>query len=316
MTNIGTPIGSAPKVTILMGVCNGGRHLAAQLNSISGQTHSNWHLICSDDASTDASPDILRAFSGRWPGQVTISQGPQTGFSDNYMSLIGQLPPDAGYICFADQDDIWLPDKISRALLALDACGVTPTMYCARQSYWYPREDRQICSPRMIRPFTLQNALVENVATGNTIMLNPQAAAIARQATRQVGSVFAHDWWLYLLLTATGGSIHFDNGPPAILYRQHTRNAIGAGQGLLAQIRRKTGVLRGLFSQRIDGNLAALEAVEELLTPNARAIFRRFAAARRQSGFARLAALRRISPYRQHPVGTLGFWGAASLGRV
>lgn len=316
MTNHALTKKTTPKVTILMGVYNGADHLGAQLISITGQSHANWQLVCSDDGSTDNSRDILNDFAQRWPKQVTMIDGPKTGFSDNYMSLLRHLPLDAGYVCFADHDDVWLPEKIARGLNALELLGSQPSLYCARQFYWYPHIERQVMSPRMTRPFTLQNALIENIATGNTIMFNPAAAVLAQRATSRVGSVFAHDWWLYLLVTATGGTVYFDNAAPAILYRQHATNAIGAGKGLLPQIKRKVGVLRGLFSQRIEGNMHALLAVEDLLTPDAQDICHRFAQARRTSGVARLAAFHRIAPYRQRWVDTLGFWGAASLGRV
>ncbi|MCX7558197.1 glycosyltransferase [Sulfitobacter sp. F26204] len=305
-----------PKVTILMGVHNGERHLRAQLDSIAGQTHRHWRLVCSDDESTDRSLVILRRFQQEWPDFVTILKGPKTGFSDNYMSLIRQLRPDAGFVCFADQDDIWLPNKISRSLQSLCRFGAMPALYCGRQYLWYPDVNRRIMSPRMTRPFTIQNALVENIATGNTIMLNPRAAALAQRATCRVGQVFAHDWWLYLLITATGGKICFDNSAPAILYRQHAENAIGAGRGAISQIKRKYGVLQGLFAQRVEGNLQALNDIADLVTPAAGDICRQFAKARRHTGIARLRALRGISPYRQHRAGSLGFWGAASLGRI
>ncbi|MFY0646215.1 MAG: glycosyltransferase [Sulfitobacter geojensis] len=316
MTSNSTSHDRPLKVTILLGIHNGAGHLNAQLKSISRQSHANWHLICSDDGSTDNSLAILSDFAKSHPGQVTLNVGPCRGFSHNFMSMICALPKEAGYVSFADQDDVWHPEKLARALRQLNNIGSTPALYCGRQTYWYPTTNRQVTSPEMRRPFTLRNALIENVATGNTIMLNPAATRLAQHAACRTPSVFAHDWWLYLLMTATGGIVHFDNGPPAIFYRQHPRNVIGAGKGLLAQIHRKSGVLRGVFSRRIDGNLQALFAIEDLMTPQARDICRRFSQARRKSTLARLAAMRRISLYRQHRADTLGYWGAASLGRL
>ncbi len=309
-------IPTAPLVTILMGVHNGARHLPAQLASIARQSISDWHLICSDDRSTDASRALLDDFAALHGNKVSVISGPGRGFSANYMALIADLPQDVGHVCFADQDDIWLPDKLERSLDALRHSGVTPTLSCGRHMYWFPDTGRRIASPRFHRPFTLRNALIENVASGNTVMLNPAAAALAQRAARRTGAVFAHDWWLYLLLTGCGGTVIFDNGPPSILYRQHGKNSIGAGVGPAAQIMRKLGVLKGLFSNRIDGNLAALSAVPDLLTPDAFEICQNFAIARRAKGLSRLTKLRRVGPYRQGRAATLGFWGAASLGRV
>ncbi|KIN65797.1 Glycosyl transferase, group 2 family protein [Sulfitobacter noctilucae] len=309
-------IPTKPTVTILMGVYNGARHLPAQLGSIAGQSVPDWHLVCSDDGSADESLKMLEVFAREHPGKVSILKGPQKGFSANYMALIAGLNPDCGYVCFADQDDIWLNDKLARSLDALSSHSVKPALSCGRHLYWYPERGQLTPSPRLTRPFSLRNALIENVASGNTVMLNPAAAALANKAAQRTGNVFAHDWWLYLLVTGTGGTVIFDNDPPTILYRQHGDNNIGAGRSAKTQILRKFGVLRGLFSGRIDANIAALAAIEDLLTPEARGICREFNTARQRKGISRLTKLRRIRPYRQKRAATLGFWGAATLGRI
>jgi hypothetical protein len=305
---------SGSQISILMGVRNGAAHLADQLSSIANHTHQNWHLICSDDGSTDGSHKILHRFRATHPGQVTLQLGPKSGFSDNYISLLRRLPDRPNYVAFADQDDLWLPEKLAHALHELRDARHIPTLYCGRQSYWYPKQNQSLTSPIRNRPFSLRNALIENVASGNTTMLNPAATALARHAAHHIGPVFAHDWWLYLLITATGGRVIFDNGPAMILYRQHASNVIGAGHGWQAQLGRKMGVMQGLFSDRLDGNLAALAAISDLLTPEARALCNEFENARNARGFARLSALRRIALYRQNRFHTLGFWGASSLG--
>lgn len=298
-----------------MGVLNGADHLRAQLASIAAQRHRNWHLRCSDDGSRDGSIGILRAFAVNHPGRVSILSGPGSGFAENYLFLLRTLPREAGHVAFADQDDIWLPDKLSRALSAIGHTAA-PTLYCGRRLIWYPETDRRLQSPATIRPCTLRNALVENIAPGNTIVLNPAAAALARMAARRTGSVFAHDWWLYQLITAAGGRVQHDNGPAQVLYRQHRHNRIGAGRGWKAQTRRKRGVLQGDYAGRITANIAALRGVEDLLTPSARHLIAAFDGARHLPPLGRLAALRGLAPYRQRFRDNLGLWGAASLGRI
>lgn len=297
-----------------MGVLNGATYLGAQLASIAAQTHRNWQLVCSDDGSSDASKDILARFAQEHPGKIIVQDGPRAGFAANYMKLISDLAPDVGHVCFADQDDIWSPDKIA---LALEALGEDQAeLYCGRVLYWYADTGFQFPSRAVRRPCHLRNALIENVASGNTILLSPTAARLVRTAGRQTGAVFAHDWWLYLLITATGGKVYFDNGPPQVLYRQHHNNQIGAGHGWRAQWERKRSVMRGAFAQRIAQNLAALAQVEDLLTPQAVATIAGFADARQSASFARLRRLQAIRPYRQHWQSNLGFWGAACLARI
>ena len=304
------------RVVILMGVFNGAAHLDAQLQSIAAQTHGNWHLLCADDGSTDNSLTILSTFAQRHPGKVTLCSGPSQGFAANYMGLLAQLPPRCGPVCLADQDDIWLPDKLTRALQMLGKDDDKPTLYCGRQIYWYPATGEKIPAPVLSRPCAFRNALVQNVAAGNTIMLNGAASRMARNAARRCGSVYAHDWWLYLLISGAGGSVVFDNGPPQILYRQHRGNAIGAGRGLRRSMRRKWGVLRGEYAARMDQNITALLAIGDLLTPEARQDLLAFSSARRLRGLRRMVRVLRIRLYRQTRMQTFAFWGAAGLGRV
>lgn len=302
------------KVQILMGVHEGDDHLETQLNSLAEQTHRNWDLLASDDSTTTNSRARLGDFARAVSQPVHVLDGPKQGFAANYLHLIRKAEP--GWIAFADQDDLWLPDKLERAVGMLkEHPSDQPALYCARIATWDGAE-RQIPSPALARTPGFRNALIENVAQGNTILLNPAATALAKLGADRVGSVFTHDWWLYLLIAGSGGQILFDQGPPALLYRQHANNVIGAGHGLRAQMMRKIAVLRGAFADRIELNISALIACQELLTTENFAQLQGFAVARKKTLPARLAAFKRLGLYRQRRLGTLGFWGAALFGRV
>lgn len=305
------------QITILMGTYNGAAHLPAQLRSIAGQTHRNWQLRWRDDGSRDASPAILRSFARHFPGQVSGWQGPRLGFAANYLQMLRDLPERPGWVALADQDDIWMPGKLARALHCLKGRDKVPALYCGRRWYWQPGQSRCRASPPAPRGGEFRNALIENIAAGNTIVLNPAAARLARLAAMRVRTgIFAHDWWLYLLITGVGGQIHFDAGPPQLHYRQHGANALGAACGIAAQIRRKRAVLSGSFARRLRGNLRAMGALDDLLTPENRQILRQFDRACNAPLLNRLRLLRQVRPYRQSGLGDLGFWGAAGLGRI
>lgn len=303
-------------VTLLMGVHNGAAFLPEQLGRISEQSYPHWHVIFSDDGSTDDTPSVLKNFAAKHPGQVVVKAGPEQGFSANFMQLIRDLPDDPNHVGFADQDDIWMPDKLARGMAALQDSGEIPTLYAARRWYWRPETDQRHPSPLIERSCCFRNALIENVASGNAILLNPAAARLARDAAQMTDRVFAHDWWLYLLITGAGGQVIFDNGPPCLLYRQHEANVIGAGHSAAQQAKRKLAVLRGAFSDRLQSNIVALDQARSLLTEENRKILDEFSAARGAPFMPRLTGLRRIGPFRQTVLGNIGFWGAATLGRI
>ncbi|MEL6690814.1 MAG: glycosyltransferase [Pseudomonadota bacterium] len=302
---------SGQHVTLLLGAYGeaGERYLPEQLASLKTQSHEDWSLVVSDD-SAPRLENVVAVFAAEVSQPVTHRAGPQSGFSANFMELLRKAPD--GYLAFADQDDVWQEDKLSRALSALShAQG--PALYAARVTFWDGSETRN--EPAWPRAPSFQNALIENVARGNTIVMNPEAAALMREVAGRVGRVFAHDWLCYLVISGAGGQVICDPGEPVLKYRQHGAAEIGAGTGLRAQVSRKGAVLRGAFKERLDDNIAALEACADVLTPANREILGRFAKARR-AGWAGVPALARLGLYRQRPQGTIGYWGATLLGRA
>ncbi|SMX26820.1 Putative glycosyltransferase EpsE [Pelagimonas phthalicica] len=309
------------QVQILMGVYEGAPYLQAQLQSLLDQSHGDWHLHVSDDSPTPESRDVIQRFFAQTPDRLSLRAGPRAGFAANFMSLIRQLPPKSGagsgdMVAFADQDDVWFADKLARAVAALqEVPAEIPALYCARSRYWDGGDSYQESAP-FARPPGFRNALIENIAQGNTIVLNPAAAELARAASAEVVAVFAHDWWLYQLIIGAGGQVIADNGAPVLGYRQHGGNVLGSGQGLRAQMARKAKVLAGGFRDRLDLNDAALIACQRWLTPENAALHRAFMQARRAPLPRRLRDLNALGLYRQRPLSTFGFWGASLIGRA
>ena len=305
---------TAPCVHILMAVYNGAAHLPAQLASLADQDHANWHLWASVDASNDASDDIIAQF-GTSHG-VTARPGPARGAAANFVSLCRAAP--AGEIwAFADQDDIWMAQKLSRAIDLLGDCD-TPVLYCGRSKI-ADADGRAIAnrhSPLQPHPPSFANALVQNIAGGNTFVMNPAATRLIADAAARVGDVVVHDWWVYQLVTGAGGRVIFDH-QPHILYRQHAGNIIGANDGWRARAARVALIWDGTWRRWIDTNITALNATRDLLDADSRTLLNRFVAARRTTPApARLRALRACGIYRQSRGAGAAMWVAAALGRL
>ena len=308
----------ADTVTILMGTYNGGHHLPEQLASIAGQSFTNWQVLASDDASIDATPDILRGFAQSHP--LTCLAGPGQGHVGNFLHLLMALPdgPQAATtaVAFCDQDDIWLPEKLSVALDRLaQAPADEPALYCSRRLIWNPERDVRRPSSTYLRAPSFANACVENIAPGNTIVLNAAAADLAQTLAPTASDVFAHDWWLYLLITGVGGHVLYDS-EPQLLYRQHDNNAIGAGEQFGRGLHNKAAVWRGAFADRVGRNMAAMQRVAQHLTPENQRCLTLFEQARHAPLRRRLALLRQAGVYRQGRLSGFTFWGAACLGKI
>lgn len=312
---------SAPRtahVAILMATFNGAAYLRDQLDSIAGQDHEDWSLWISDDGSTDATRAVIADFARTHPERpVNLREGPRRGSMANFLSLLCAPDIRGDFYALADQDDVWLPERLSRGLAMCtaaggEAAGDGAVLYGARTIITARDLSPRGCSPHFRRPPDFRNALVQSLAGGNTMLLNAAARDIVRRAGAREGAV-CHDWWLYQLLSGAGARIIYD-AEPSVLYRQHGANQIGSNLSASARAGRIAALIGGRFRDWNARNLAELSAVMPLLTPDNRELVRRFEALRRRKGPSALRTLRDLGLYRQTCTGNLSLHAAAFLG--
>jgi glycosyltransferase involved in cell wall biosynthesis len=302
------------RVGVLLGTCNGGRFLAAQLDSLARQSCADWRLLASDDGSVDATVDILDAFAAAWPGRVEVRAGPRSGFAANFLAMAGNPGFDAPFWAFCDQDDLWHEDKLAQAVGWLETVpGDRPALYCSRTALVDENGIGLGTSPQWRRPPAFRNALVQNIASGNTMVFNEAA----RRLVAGAGTVDVpfHDWWLYLLVTGCGGEVRFDP-VPHVSYRLHGRNALGPWGGWRAWRHRVKLLADGTYGGWLDDNLVALSSMESQFGDAPRTTLARFRAMRKARGLWRGVALIRSDVFHQSTLGYLGLIVAASLGRL
>jgi hypothetical protein len=292
--------------TIFLCTLNGARFLREQLDSLAAQTHANWRLIVSDDGSEDGTLEILHRYrhSLRDPQRLELRAGPRRGASANFLSLLSAADIEGAYFACCDQDDIWLPDKLERALSWLKSVpDETPAVYFSRTSY-IAADGRPIgLSPLFRKPPAFRNALVQSIGGGNTMAFNRAAHNLLVSAGPV--DVACHDWWTYLLVSGAGGRVYYDP-VPSLDYRQHDKNQIGANMGFRARLARIHGMFAGQLRGWLDLHTTALLASEHLLTPENRKLLDAACAMRSASFIDRIRACRQIRPYRQTFFGQLG----------
>ena len=306
---------AATRVAILMCTKNGAAFIDDQLKSIADQTHKNWTLIVSDDGSDDGTVAKLERFAGAHPQKITIRKGPRKGVCVNFLSLANDPTICADYFAFSDQDDIWEPDKLQRALAWLVSIPAdVPGMYCGRTDLMPLKEHSYGRSPLFTRLPSFQNALVQSLGGGNTMVFNKAAKKILEQAATT--SVVLHDWWVYQLVSAGDGMVHYDL-QPMLKYRQHGDNVIGANLGWRTRLVRIHLMLNGRFRDWNDTNIAALRQLpNHFIMPRNREVLELFTKARSASLLKRLYFLKKSGVYRQTLLGNLGLFVAAILKRI
>ena len=294
----------ANNVRIIMATHNGATFLSAQLQSFLDQDHSDWSLAVGDDGSRDETVEILSQFSDEHSGRkVTIHEGPRRGSAANFLTQTVQAAQRGDWIAFSDQDDVWMPHKISRAVWHIQTAADPDAVvaYAGRTVLTDPTLAPQGLSRQYRRPPGFRNALIQNVMAGNTVVLNPPAAQlVANSAAAAVtAEIPFHDWWVYLLVSGAGGKIILDD-EPVLFYRQHDQNALGHHGGVAGHLARARLLANGTYSGWIDANLKALTHCADMLTPLAQAQLDAFCKLRQHPrARARVQGFRDLGLYRQ-----------------
>lgn len=294
---------SSSSVAILLGTYNGAHFINQQLNSYKRQTYINWSLWASDDGSTDQGLDAIKDFSLSVPQSINLLEGPRQGVCRNFVSLINNENINASYYAFSDQDDIWINDKLERAVNWLDAVDPeVPALYCSRTELINTEGEKIGFSPDYAKPPSFANALLQNIASGNTMVFNNKARELLRQAAD--GEMVIHDWALYLVVTACGGHVFFDR-EPTVLYRQHDNNVIGNGMGLMTRMANFRKAHHGRKAAWNDTNIAMMGLIGAQMTVENQRRLNDFFAIRDSSLIQRLCLLRQSGVYHQQLAGTL-----------
>lgn len=237
------------KVAVLLSTYNGSRFIAEFLDSLCQQDFKNFDLIVRDDLSSDSTLSILNDYKGR----LSIIRMPAQENLGPAKSFIGLLEyADFGYdvFMFADQDDFWYPNKISRcvsSIINLDGKN-EPILYCSALELVDEglRHIKYSFQPKICAKI---NSLVENVATGCTIGVNCLARDFVLKSLPS--NYIMHDWWMYLVVSFFG-HVSYDS-EPTIKYRQHSSNTVGGATSFFDDYKRRLlrffkGSKSGVFS--------------------------------------------------------------------
>lgn len=223
-------------LSIALSTYNGEAFLEDQLRSYVAQTRPPDELVVRDDGSIDQTVDLLQSFAAEAPFPVrVIAGGPNVGYVRSFEAAIrastGHL------IALSDQDDVWLPHKLARletaldqapdallafsdaALIGADGRPVGSTVWDALQLTPALRQRVQAGGPET--PL-LQKTLV----TGATVLFRSALIPLALPIRLD----YWHDAWLALVASLHGPIALVDE--PLVLYRQHSRNVLGAAPRL------------------------------------------------------------------------------------
>ena len=216
------------RVSVALCTHQGERWIEEQLRSILAQTVPVAEIVVGDDASTDRTPDVVRALAAETDVPIRIRHhAVALGVAGNFADAIAATTGDV--VALSDQDDVWHPDRLERLLPHLegvalvhsdarlvDADGAPLGATLADSLEMSAWERAAMADGRAV-----QALLRRNLVTGATAIVRRDAA----MAALPIPAGWIHDEWL-AMCAALGGGVRFVP-EQTIDYRQHGGNQIG-----------------------------------------------------------------------------------------
>ncbi len=255
---------SGPSVSIVLATYNGEKYLREQLDSLFAQTYPLLEIIAVDDCSSDSTVAILREYAAAHP-ILHIFQN-EVNLKHNRTFERGIQLAKGDCIAMCDQDDIWLPEKIS----SLMAQWLPDSLLIHCDSEFIDADgksmNRKISSIKNLQTYLSPVPFI----IGNTVA--GHAAIFRKELIKTIlpfPSIVIHDWWM-AFIAATQGPVQYVD-KPLILYRQHAGNVIGAikvkGQKKKkdkSELQQRIRERIKLFAQSCPENHAAKNLLNEL----------------------------------------------------
>jgi len=241
-----------PRVAVLLATYNGMRWINEQMRSILDQQGVDVTVFVSDDQSSDGTLEWCVDCSEKDTRIVILPLLDERfgGAARNFFRLIRDVNFSSfDYISYADQDDIWLSDKLISAhegILEESASAYSGNVV----AFWPDGREQILEKAQTIRKFDF---LFEAGGPGCSYVLKVSEASCFKQFLvehwTQANAVALHDWLTYAWFRSNGYRWVIDESPK-IRYRQHGGNQIGANEGFAAVIRRLKMVRSGWYREQ------------------------------------------------------------------
>ena len=217
-------------VAVVMSTYNGERFIGEQLNSILKQTYRNFKIVIRDDGSTDRTVAIIKKYQEKYKN-IELHTGKNLGFVKSFFELLSLT--EADYYSYADQDDVWMENKIELAVNSLNEMDPTKPALVFGNSDYYDENMNFIGPGEKNKKYSFTQALFSCVAQGMTMTINKKTRdTIIHEMPK---SCFFHDWWTYLVCIGLGNVAY--NNVTTVKYRRRKENATSEGQGYISLLK-------------------------------------------------------------------------------
>jgi glycosyltransferase involved in cell wall biosynthesis len=225
------------KFSVALCTYNGEKYIYDQLVSIENQTFSPDEIVICDDRSRDGTIDIVKFFAKKSniPVNIHINKF-NLGFSNNFIKCASLCRGD--WICFSDQDDVWLPNKIEKINDIILISDVTDLMLICHSA---DLVNEQLFPTRKKIPNYSKNRIVGRngnfgficipgftISFKSEILSEINSDLRTRDYFEPTHSIQSHDKWIPMLANSLGSIAYISDS--LALYRRHSNTLTGSHQ--------------------------------------------------------------------------------------
>lgn len=218
-------------ILIILASFNGVKYIKQQIDSILSQEDVNIDLKIFDDGSSDGTVELISSLYSSKQVQIVQNEIPTGSAANNFFQALQQIEEVCfekyNYIAFADQDDIWLPNKLKEAGQILKTQGAD--LYMSNLILWLEKKnhksivEKAFCQKKY-------DYLFEGGSAGCTYVLSVKFILKLKDIIKTTDyfnwKFFSHDWFIYFLARTNNYKVAIDNRA-FILYRIHETNVHG-----------------------------------------------------------------------------------------
>lgn len=248
-----------PRVAVLLAAYNGEQWIANQLDSIWSQEFVTVDVFISLDLSSDSTLTFLQNLEEKHYNLFLLPYGERFGgAAKNFYRLIKDVDVSAyDYVAFADQDDIWLPEKLYRGIGAMQSSK--STAYSSNvTAFWPSGRKKLIKKSYQQKDFDF---IFESAGPGCTYVFEAtEFIGFKNFVISNWGSVVEiefHDWLAYAYFRSRDYKWLIDDSP-LMLYRQHENNQFGANSSWAAYRSRLNLIKNGWYVHQVRSIVSVL----------------------------------------------------------
>lgn len=251
-------------VAVLLAAYNGEDWLEEQVASILEQDEVDVTVYVSLDKSSDKSREIIERLSTVHKNVIFLREGKFGSAGKNFYGILkdSNIPMGCDYYCFADQDDIWLKEKLCQAIALMERT-VSSGYSSNVTAFWSDGRKKLI---KKSYPQKKWDFLFEAAGPGCTYVLDrklfQEFVKFVTISPIPVETFEAHDWLIYAYARSKNYQWIIDE-KSLMLYRQHQNNQVGANNGLRAYVKRFKQVFSGDWFSRVE-NLVNILSLGEM----------------------------------------------------